>query len=248
MVGDRLVEHLSVRALTVRYTHILALDDVSVSFAGGSITGVIGPNGGGKSSLIKAIAGEVGDYDGEIRVDGMPLDRKRTRIAYVPQAREVNWDFPLSARDLVMMGRSRDIGWLGWPAAADREAVELALERLELADAGDRHISQFSGGQQQRLFLARAIVQQPEIVLLDEPMTGLDITTREIIHSLIADFVAAGAAVILATHDLEEVEKLCDQLICLSCRLIASGPTPETFNADNLRATFGGRIAVFEAA
>ena len=242
------MELLSVRDLTVRYTHILALDDVSVSFAGGSITGIIGPNGGGKSSLIKAIAGEVGDYDGDIRVDGAPLDRKQTRIAYVPQAREVNWDFPLSARDLVMMGRSRNVGWFGWPSAEDKEAVERALEQLGMADSGDRHISQFSGGQQQRLFLARAVVQQPEIVLLDEPMTGLDVTTREIIHALIADFVASGAAVILATHDLEEVEQLCDQLICLSRRLIASGPTSETFNAENLRATFGGRIAVFEAA
>lgn len=239
---------LTIENLTVRYAHIQALDNVSATLRGGAVTGIIGPNGGGKSSLIKAIAGEVTDFTGRIAVDDKSLDRTRTRIAYVPQARDVNWDFPLSARDLVMMGRARDLGWFGWPGDADHEAVEQALERLGLAGAGERHISQFSGGQQQRLFLARSIVQRPEVVLLDEPMTGLDVTTRDTIHELIAEFVEAGAAVILATHDLEEVQLLCNQLICLNRHVIAAGPAAETFNADNLRATFGGRIAVFDAA
>ncbi len=188
------------------------------------------------------------NFEGSIQVDGRPLDRTRTRIAYVPQAREVNWDFPLSARDLVMMGRARDIGWFGWPSKDDIAVVDRALEQLGLHDAGDRHISQFSGGQQQRLFLARAVVQKPDIVLLDEPMTGLDMTTRETIHQLIATFVESGAAVILASHDLEEVQELCDYLICLNRRIVASGPTAECFKAANLRATFGGRVAVFDAA
>ncbi len=239
---------LTVEDLSVRYNHIQALDAVSVRFQSGSVTGIIGPNGGGKSTLIKAIAGEVTDTSGRIQVEGKRLDRTRTRIAYVPQAREVNWDFPLSARDLVMMGRARDIGWFRWPRATDIAAVDAALDRLGLAGCGERHISQFSGGQQQRLFLARAVVQHPAIVLLDEPMTGLDVTTRETIHGLIAEFVASGAAVIMATHDLDEVQAICDHLICLDRRGIAAGPTPTTFNADNLRATFGGRIAVFDAA
>lgn len=242
------MEILSLEHVSVRYAQILALDDVSVEIPGGAVTGIIGPNGGGKSTLIKAIAGEVTDFDGRLEVDGRRLNRQRTRIAYVPQAREVNWDFPLSARDLVMMGRSRDIGWFGWPSAADEEAVESALERLGLPGAGERHISQFSGGQQQRLFLARALVQRPEIVLLDEPMTGLDVTTHETIHGLIDEFVESGAAVLLATHDLEEVQVICDHLICLDRRVIAAGPTAATCNVENLRATFGGRIAVFDAA
>lgn len=238
---------LSIEHLTVRYGHILALDDVSVEIPGGAVTGIIGPNGGGKSTLIKSIAGEVPGFKGSLLVDGRPLDRKRTRIAYVPQAREVNWDFPLSARDLVMMGRSRDLGWFRWPSPSDEEAVEAALERLGLGGAGDRHISQFSGGQQQRLFLARAVVQQPDIVLLDEPMTGLDVMTRETIHAMIAEFVAAGAVVILATHDLEEVQILCDHLLCLDHRVVAFGPTATTYTSDNMRATFRGRVAVFDA-
>ena len=247
-MGGPVMKTLTITHLCVHYGHILALDDVSVTLPGSAVTGIIGPNGGGKSTLIKAVAGEVADFEGSVRVDGRALDRTRTRIAYVPQAREVNWDFPLSARDLVMMGRSRDLGWFGWPSGADEQAVARALERLGLAGMGERHISQFSGGQQQRLFLARAVVQSPEIVLLDEPMTGLDVTTRDTIHGLIAEFVEAGAAVILATHDLEEVEAICAHLICLDRRVVAAGPAAETFNAANLRATFGGRIAVFDGA
>ena len=242
------MKHLTIERLSVRYAHILALDDVSVTLAGGMVTGLIGPNGGGKSTLIKTVAGEIVDFDGRLHSDGQQLDRTRTRIAYVPQARDVNWDFPLSARDLVMMGRARAIGWFGWPSKADEDAVAGALDRLGMGGAGERHISQFSGGQQQRLFLARALVQRPEIVLLDEPMTGLDVTTRETIHTLIAEFVQAGAAVILSTHDLEEVRHVCDQLICLNRRIIAAGPVASTFNVENLRTTFGGRIAVFDAA
>lgn len=239
---------LTLEHLTVRYGHIHALDDVNLTFPSGAVTGLIGPNGGGKSTLIKAIAGEVTDLQGRVRVDGNSINRRRTRIAYVPQAREVNWDFPLSARDLVTMGLYRDLGWLRRPSRANRNRVDIALGQLGLKGMGDRHISQFSGGQQQRLFLARALVQRPEIVLLDEPMTGLDVTTREIIHQMIDEFVGASAAVILASHDLDEVRLLCDRLVCLNSRVTAAGPTGETFTPDNLRATFGGRIAVFDAA
>ena len=130
----------------------------------------------------------------------------------------------------------------------DNRRVSAALERLGLGGMDDRHISQFSGGQQQRLFLARALIQRPDIVLLDEPMTGLDVTTRETIHSLIDEFVGSGAAVILASHDLDEVRQICDEVVCLNRRLIASGPTNATFTPENLRRTFGGRIAVFDAA
>ena len=239
---------LTIEHLTVHYGHVRALDDVSLTIPSGVVTGLIGPNGGGKSTLIKAVAGEVTDLQGSILVDGSRIDRTRTRIAYVPQARQVNWDFPLSARDLVMMGLYRDLGWLRRPSPAERERVNQALDRLGLAGMGDRHISQFSGGQQQRLFLARAIVQHPGIVLLDEPMTGLDVTTREIIHDMIDEFVRSGAAVVLASHDLDEVRLICDHLVCLNRRVVVAGSTSETFTADNLRATFGGRIAVFDAA
>jgi manganese/zinc/iron transport system ATP- binding protein len=210
------------------------------------VTGLIGPNGGGKSSLIKTVAGVLSPSEGRVMFEGAPLRQSRTRIAYVPQAREVNWDFPLSALDLVLMGRSREIGWVRRPGAADRERAEAALERLGLAGAGGRHISQFSGGQQQRLFLARALVQDPQIVLLDEPLTGLDVTTRAIIHELVREAAANGAAVLIASHDLEEVRVICDRLICVNREVLASGPTDEVFTPATLRATFGGRVAVFQ--
>ncbi|HLT21781.1 MAG TPA: metal ABC transporter ATP-binding protein [Thermomicrobiales bacterium] len=236
---------LKLHDVSVRYGHLLALDSVSIQIPSGAVTGLIGPNGSGKSTLIKTIAGEITSYEGELTWDGQPLDRTRTRIAYVPQAREVNWDFPLSGLDLVLMGRSRAAGWFGRYSAEDRAAALAALERLSCADAAERHISQFSGGQQQRLFLARALVREPEIVLLDEPMTGLDVTTREIIHELIEEFAAGGAAVVMATHDLEKVQALCDRLVCLNRRVIAHGPTSTVFTPEVLRATFGGRVAVF---
>ena len=234
--------------LSVRYGHIQALDRVNLNLLRGEITGVIGPNGGGKSTLIKAIAGETANFSGAIRFDSGPLNRKRTRIAYVPQARHVNWDFPLSARNLVEMGTYRELGWFGRPGAADSGRVDAALNKLGLGGAGDRHISQFSGGQQQRLFLARALVQRPDIVLLDEPMTGLDVTTHDLIQTITREFATAGAIVILVSHELDDVRTLCDRIVCLNRRVVAVGPTQEIFTAENLRATFGGRLAMFDAS
>lgn len=231
--------------VSVRYGHLVALDGVTVELAAGAVTGLIGPNGGGKTTLIKTIAGEVERFDGRLTWDDAPLDRARARIAYVPQAREVNWDFPLCAMDLVLMGRSRSLGWFGRIDDDDRAAALAALERLGLKEAAARHISQFSGGQQQRLFLARAIVQNPDIVLLDEPMTGLDVTTRETIHTLVREFAGGGAAVVFSSHDLEEVRELCDELVCLNRRVIAHGETGAVFTPEVLRATFGGRVVVF---
>jgi len=236
---------LELHDVSVRYGQLLALEHVSVQMPSGAVTGLIGPNGSGKSTLIKTIAGEITTHDGELTWDGQPLDRRRTRIAYVPQARGVDWDFPLSALDVVLMGRSRAAGWFGRYSDADRAAALAALDRLGCSGAAGRHISQFSGGQQQRLFLARALVQEPEIVLLDEPMTGLDVTTRQITHDLVLEFAAGGAAVIIATHDLEEVRSLCDRLVCLNRRVVAHGPTEAVFTPEILRATFGGQVAVF---
>jgi manganese/zinc/iron transport system ATP- binding protein len=240
-VNDIRFEHVS-----FSYDHVPALRDVHATVPGGTVTGLIGPNGGGKSTLIKMVAGVLKPSDGQVLFDGELLRQARTRIAYVPQAREVNWDFPLSALDLVLMGRSREIGWFRRPGAGDRRRAEAALERLGLGGCGERHISQFSGGQQQRLFLARALVQDPQIVLLDEPLTGLDVTTREIIHELVREIANRGTAVLIATHDLEEVRHVCDRLICINREVLAEGPTAQVFTPATLRATFGGRVAVFQ--
>lgn len=236
---------LTLHGLTVTYGRLTALADIELVFQPGTVVGVIGPNGGGKSTLLKAIAGVVKPRYGELLYGGQRLDRHTAHIAYVPQADEVNWDFPLSARDVVLMGCYPAVGWLRRPGAAEHRRVDAALERLGLGALADRHISQFSGGQQQRIFLARALVQEPHIVLLDEPLTGVDVANRGVLHAMLREWAEAGCIVLMATHDLEEVRSTCDALLCLNRRLVAYGPTATTFTAKTLRATFGGQVAVF---
>ena len=231
--------------LSVSYGPLVALTNVDATIEPGTIVGVIGPNGSGKSTLLKSIAGVAQPRAGTISLGGRRLRQRDAHIAYVPQSEDVNWDFPLSARDVVLMGRYRSIGWARRPSKEDHQQVTAALERVGLAGMGERHISQFSGGQQQRIFLARAIVQRPEIVLLDEPMTGIDVHNRAVLHEMIHEFSASGAIVLMSTHDLDEVQEHATMLLCLNRRMVAYGPTASTFTPDNLRATFGGQVAIF---
>jgi len=196
---------------------------------------------------LKAIASVLRPSHGEITHCGHQIQGQSLHIAFVPQREEVNWDFPVTARDVVLMGRYPSLGWLRWPGASDRRRADAALDRLGLGGLGHRHISQFSGGQQQRIFLARAMVQDPAIVLLDEPFTGIDVKNRAVFHEAIKEFSQAGVSVLIATHDLGEVQSTTDYVMCLNRSLIAFGPTATTYNAENLRATFGGQVAVFEA-
>lgn len=231
--------------VSATYGVSVAIRDVSARIDPGTVVGIIGPNGSGKSTLIKAVAGIVPLSTGAIRIGNEPLQQRHTRIAYVPQVEDIRWDFPISALDAVVMGRYRAVGWLRRPGQKDLELAAAALERLGLGDMGDRHISQFSGGQQQRIFLARTLVQDPEIVLLDEPMTGVDVANQEIINEIIAEFTGRGTIVLIATHDLDEVQEISDSVMLLNCEMIAYGPTATTFTPDNVRAAFGGHIAVF---
>ena len=178
-------------------------------------------------------------------LNGLPLRQQASQVAFVPQREDVNWDFPASALDVVLMGRYRSIGWLRRPGRGDRERAEAALAQLGLAGMGSRHISQFSGGQQQRIFLARAMVQDPVLVLLDEPFTGIDQENREVLHEAIRGFAREGIITLMATHDLDEVQATCSHVLCLNKRVVAFGPTATTYTPDNQRATFGGRVAVF---
>ncbi|MBI2764786.1 MAG: ABC transporter ATP-binding protein [Chloroflexi bacterium] len=221
------------------------LRHVSFGLRGGDVAGVIGPNGGGKSTLLKALAGVIAIGEGAITLDGAPIRRSQADIAFVPQREEVNWDFPVTARDVVLMGRYRSAGWVRWPGREDRKKADAALEQLGLGGLGGRHISQFSGGQQQRVFLARAIAQEPRVIVLDEPLAGVDATNREIFHRAIESFARAGLIVVMATHDLDEVEATCSHLCCLNQRVVAFGPVKDVFTPDILKATFGGQMAVF---
>jgi manganese/zinc/iron transport system ATP- binding protein len=211
----------------------------------GEVVGLIGPNGGGKSTLLKCIAGVLRQRSGDIRLGGTPLRNLASRVAFVPQREEVNWDFPVSALDVVVMGRYRPSGWLRRPGPEDRRKAQAALEELGLGGSTHRHISQFSGGQQQRIFLARAMVQDPLLVLLDEPFTGIDQENRAVFHRAIRAFADSGVSVLMATHDLDEVASTCSSICCLNRRLVAFGPTAETYTPQTLKATFGGQVAVF---
>lgn len=236
------------RGIEAGYSSGFTLRNVSFDVSPGDVVGLIGPNGSGKSTLLKVIAGVLAARSGTCLLGGRPIRELASRVAFVPQREEVNWDFPVSARDVVLMGRYRSTGWFRRPGSHDCELAEAALEQLGLGGMTRRHISQFSGGQQQRIFLARAMVQDPAIVLLDEPFSGIDAENREVFHRAIRDFASRGAMVLMATHDLDEVETTCSHVCCLNGRLVAYGPTAATYTPDNLRATFGGRVAVFTQA
>jgi len=237
----------------------LVLDGVSAGYAGstfdlapvsfevgrGEVVGIIGPNGGGKSTLLKAVAGVLPLRSGRVTLGGRPLSEHRGRLAFVPQREDVHWGFPGSALDVVLMGRNRDIGWFRRPDREDRRIALESLQRMGLGGMEHNHISEFSGGQQQRIFLARALAQEPRLVLLDEPFTGVDTANRAVLHAVIRAFAADGVIVLVATHDLDEVQEMTTSIACINRRLVAFGPTEETFTPETLRATFGGQLAVF---
>lgn len=236
---------LEVQDLAIGYGSTFVMQGLSFEVPRGAVVGLIGPNGSGKSTLLKALAGVIPPRRGRILLDGQPIDRSSGEIAFVPQREEVNWDFPVTARSVVTMGRYRRRGWLRWPGADDHRRADAALARMGLAGMGGRHISQFSGGQQQRIFLARALVQDPRIVLLDEPLTGVDAKNRAVFYETIRGFAAQNVTVIMATHELDEVPRLCSHVCCMNRGIVAFGPTAQTYTPENLRRTFGGQVAVF---
>jgi ABC-type Mn2+/Zn2+ transport system ATPase subunit len=238
---------LRVRHLGAGYPGGFAITDVSFEAEPASVVGLIGPNGSGKSTLLRAIAGVLPARAGEVSLGRRPLRALASSVAYVPQREEVNWGFPVTACDVVSMGRYRRSGWFRGVARGDRLAAEGALARMGLAGMGARHISQFSGGQQQRIFLARAMAQEPRVLILDEPFTGIDAENRAVFHAAIQEFAAAGVIVLVATHDLDEVTTMCSHVCALNRGLVAFGPTESVFTPGILRETFGGQLAIVSA-
>ncbi len=231
---------LEIRGLNVAYRANVALRDVNLKLRAGQLVGIIGPNGAGKSTLLKSILGMT-NATGQILIEGQPLKQARQRLAYVPQKEEVRWDFPVTVGDVVMMGRYKRIGWVWGPGKADHQAVEEALEQVEMLPLKGRQISQLSGGQQQRVFMARALAQQGDIILLDEPLTGVDVTSQEVILNLLHRLVADGKLILMATHDLNAASQECDMVVCINRRLVAMGQPSEVFTPEVLTATYGGR-------
>lgn len=234
---------ITVENLSVMYSNArLALYNASCTVEPGTITGLAGPNGGGKSTLFKAIMGFLQPNQGHIRISGMPVQtaQKRQWMAYVPQADEVDWNFPISVFDVVMMGRYGYMNLLRIPSARDRRLVMESLERVGMTDFRHHQIGELSGGQRKRAFLARALAQAGQIILLDEPFTGVDVTTAKQIIDLLIQLREQGHTILVSTHDLASISTFCDRTILLNRTILAAGTTAETFTEENLIMTFGG--------
>jgi manganese/zinc/iron transport system ATP- binding protein len=233
---------LAIRDLTVAYPGRVVLRGVSADIRPGQVVGLIGPNGGGKSTLLMAILGIVPIVSGTVTLFGRPAATMRARMTYVPQRELVDWDFPVTVREVVMMGRYPGIGWLRRPGRRDHDCVDRMLERVGMREHQGVQIGQLSGGQQQRVFIARALAQEADVLLLDEPLVGIDAATQEVILRIIEEQRQAGRIVLLATHDLASASCHCDCLCCLNGRLVSFGPLQETYTAENLAATYGGPV------
>jgi manganese/zinc/iron transport system ATP- binding protein len=236
---------VDVTDLTVAYGEKPVLWDVDLEVPRGVLMAVVGPNGAGKTTLIRTILGMVKPAAGQALVYGRPYAEQRRRVAYVPQRGSVDWDFPTSVLDVVLMGRYGRLGWIRRPGAADREAALAALEQVGMPELAGRQISQLSGGQQQRVFLARALVQHADVYFMDEPFQGVDATTERAIVELLRSLRSDGKTVVAVHHDLQTVPEYFDQVTLMNVRRIASGPVDEVFTEENLRRTYGGRAAFF---
>jgi manganese/zinc/iron transport system ATP- binding protein len=234
---------IEVTDLTVAYGERPVLWDVDLTVPHGVLMAVVGPNGAGKTTLVKAMLGLVRPAAGRVLIHGRPYAEQRRVVAYVPQRGSVDWDFPTSVLDVVMMGRYGALGWLRRPGRRERELASDALGKVGMEELAARQISQLSGGQQQRVFIARALVQDAGIYLMDEPFQGVDATTERAIVTLLQDLRAQGKTLVVVHHDLPTVPEYFDWVTMLNVRRIASGPVEEVFTDENLRLAYGGRVA-----
>ena len=233
--------------VTVSYDRRPVLWDIDLDIPPGVMAAIVGPNGAGKSTLIKTALGLVRPVAGHVRFFGRPYAEVRQRVAYVPQRASVDWDFPATALDVVLMGLYGRLGWLRRPGRAERDAAMAALADVGMQDYAARQISELSGGQQQRVFIARALVQGAEVYFLDEPMAGVDAVTERAIVALLQRLRDQGRTIIVVHHDLQTVRAYFDWVVFLNVRLIAQGPVAEVYTAETLRAAFGSRLALLEA-
>lgn len=237
-------ESLLIEDLTVHYGKTPVLWDISCSIPKGVLVGIVGPNGAGKSTLLKTILGLIPPLSGKISL--FPYDRKQ--IAYVPQRGSVDWDFPITAIEVVLMGRFAHLGLFKRPRKADLAAALDALELVGMSAFKDRQIGHLSGGQQQRLFIARALLQNADILFLDEPFAGVDLTTEKAMIALLKEQKKQGKTIFIVHHDLPTVSEYFDWAMILNTRLVAAGPVQEVMTEENLSYAFGKNQALFEEA
>ena len=235
---------LEIHDLTVSYDKKPVLWGIDLSIPAGSLCGIIGPNGAGKSTLIKAIMDLVDMNSGYVKLFDQSLDEVRKQVSYVPQRESVDWDFPASVLDVVLMGRYANLGLFKNPRKADKEATMKALEMVGMDKYAKRQISQLSGGQQQRVFLARALTQNADVYFLDEPFAGVDAATEKAIFKILQNLSKEGKTIVVVHHDLQSVETYFNWVILLNLRLVASGPTKEVFTPALLEETYGGKLTL----
>ncbi|UII30738.1 metal ABC transporter ATP-binding protein [Fulvivirga ulvae] len=235
---------LEVHDLTVSYDRKPVLWDIDLTLPAGKLIGIVGPNGAGKSTLIKSVMGLTPNSSGYVKLFDKDLKVVRDRISYVPQRESVDWDFPASALDVVLMGRYGKLGLFNRPRKADRDIAIDSLRKVGMEAYAGRQISQLSGGQQQRVFLARALAQQADLYFMDEPFAGVDAATEKAIIEILREMSAKGNTVIVVHHDLQSVTQYFDWVILLNMRLVASGPTQEVFTTELLQETYGGKLTL----
>lgn len=235
---------IQVTDLTVAYDDKPVLWDIDLDLPEGSLMALVGPNGAGKTTLIKAILGLIKPTAGQVLVYNKIYKEQRHLVGYVPQRGSVDWDFPISVLDVVMMGTYGKLGWIRRPTHKQHEKAVIALEKVGMHDFANRQISQLSGGQQQRVFLARALAQETQIYLMDEPFQGVDAVTEKAIIVLLRELRATNKTVLVVHHDLQTVPEYFDSVTLLNVRRIASGPVDEVFTEENLRIAYGGRISL----
>jgi manganese/iron transport system ATP-binding protein len=238
---------LDVQHLTVNYEGRSALENITFHLHTGERVAVVGPNGAGKSTLFKVVAGVLPPNSGEVKISGYG-PHGHICIAYVPQRSQVDWRFPASVADVVMMGRIGQVGFFRWPRRADWKTVHAALEAVDMDSMADRQIGELSGGQQQRTFLARALAQEAELVLMDEPLNGLDTPSQEAILSLLDSLRQQKITVMVATHDLGQAASRFDRVMLLNRKLVSFGAPQEVLTSENLIRAYGGHAQLIRGA
>jgi manganese/iron transport system ATP-binding protein len=233
---------LEVRRLAVDYQGLKALEEVSFSIEAGQLVGIIGPNGAGKSTMLKAMLGLIPATSGIVRYETLPLRQQLQKVAYVPQRSQIDWDYPVTVGNVVMMGRTRHLGWFNCPCASTKALVKEALEKVDLFHLAKRRLGELSGGQQQRVFLARALVQQADLFLFDEPFTGVDKKTEEIILEIFTQLRKEGKILLVGNHDWGEAIHQVDRLLLLNQRLIADGTPQQVMTSENIQLAYGAIV------
>ncbi len=239
---------LEVHDMTVAYHRRPVLWDVDLVVPEGKLVGIVGPNGAGKTTLIKAALGLVPLASGKVEIYGKPYREQRHLVGYVPQRESVDWDFPVTVRDVVLMGTYGQLGWFKRPGRAERELADRCLDQVGMRAFAKRQIRQLSGGQQQRVFLARALAEQAKVYFLDEPFAGVDAATEQAIVTLLQTMRSEAKTVFVVHHDLQTVREYFDYVILLNMRLVACGPVADTFTSENLQKTYGGRLTLLDEA